>query len=249
MTASAIYVGRVFHRRLKPREHRLAYRLFLMCLDLDEAPSLSSKGRLFGFNRAAPLAFHERDHGDGGERPLKAQIEERVRAAGLETGGPVRVLCMPRLLGFVFNPITVYLCHDAQGRPSAVVHEVNNTFGDRTAYVLPAGQARPLRAIADKSMHVSPFMDMDCRYAFAMNEPGDRFSLHITVERGGDAWLATGFDGERRPFTDRALLAAWLADPLLTLKVVAGIHWEALKIWLKGVGYRPKPHGRVRFGA
>jgi DUF1365 family protein len=160
----------------------------------------------------------------------------------------VRVMCLPRVLGFVFNPISLYFCHGADGAPSAMVYEVNNTFGDRTTYVLPASAQSVMEHGAAKAMHVSPFMDMDHDYDFLLNQPAERFSLGIHVRRADTLWLTAAFSAERRPFTDRALLAAWMSHPLLTLKVVAGIHWEALKIWRKGIAYRGKPHGKMRFG-
>jgi DUF1365 family protein len=246
MTASCLYIGDVTHKRMRPKVHALHYRLFQVFLDLDEAKPLSDASLVFGFNQPRLLSFYERDHGDGSTTPLKAQIEARVRAAGYAAGGPIRVLCLPRVLGFVFNPITVYFCHGPHWNLSAIVYEVNNTFGDRICYVLPADGSAVIEHGAPKAMHVSPFMDMDHDYDFLLNEPGDRFSMAIHVRRGDQLWLTAGFSGERRPFTDPALLAAWARHPLLTVKVVAGIHWEALKIWRKGIKYRPKPHGRLR---
>jgi len=241
VTASALYRGLVSHRRLLPRAHFLRYRVFQLYVDLDEAEALSQKCRLFGFNRRALLSLHERDHGDGSSRALKEQISDRATAAGLGAGGPVRVMCMPRVLGFVFNPITHYFVHDEAGSLSAVVHEVNNTIGGRCFYVLPATNSPLIAQHADKRMYVSPFMDMDYSYDFQLAEPGERFNLAIHMKREGALWLTAGFAGERRDFNDRELLLAWLAHPLLTLQVVAGIHWEALRIWLKGIKYRSPP--------
>lgn len=241
MTASCLYVGEVTHRRVQPVTHALRYRLFQIFLDLDEADALGARSRVFGFNRRGLLSFHERDHGDGSETPLKAQIADRVAAAGLATGGAVRVLCLPRVLGFVFNPLTVYLCDDPGGSLGAVVYEVNNTFGNRTFYVLPAGTV-PIRHGVAKAMHVSPFMDMDLDYAFQLGRPSERFAITIRVLRDGALVMSAAFHGKRRAFTDAALLKAWATQPLLTLKVVAGIHWEALKLWRKGMRLRKNPH-------
>lgn len=241
MTASAIYLGEVAHRRLRPKVHALRYRIFQLLLDLDEAEILSGQSRWFGFNRPALLSFHERDHGEATDRPLKKQIEDRLQDAGLAYGGPVRVLTMPRVLGYVFNPITLYFCHGPDGGLSAVIHEVNNTFGQRTFYVLPAAGGGPIRQQAEKTMHVSPFMDMDYRYDFVLAEPADDFTLAIRMVREGETWLQASFAGRRRAFTDRALFGAWLRHPLLTLKVIGAIHFEALRLWLKGIGFRPAP--------
>ncbi len=241
MTASALYRGVLTHRRFRPRPHALRYRIFQLLIDLDEAKSQSLALRLFGFNRPALLAFYEKDHGDGSDRSLKAQITGRVAAAGLASGGPVRVLCMPRVLGFVFNPITHYFVYDATGALSAVAHEVNNTVGGRCLYVLPATGGGAIRQSCDKRMYVSPFMDMDYVYDFNLAEPDETFAVGIRMQRGGELWLTAGFSGRRREFSDREIALAWLSHPLLTLKVVAAIHWEALRIWLKGIAYRPPP--------
>jgi DUF1365 family protein len=244
-TVSALYDGVVTHKRMRPAVHALSYRIFQIYLDLDEAPHLSSGSLVFGYNRPRLLSFYERDHGDGSKTPLKSQMQARAAAAGFATGGAVRVLCMPRVLGLVFNPISIWFIHSVDGPLSCVLYEVNNTFGDRTIYALPAGGDDLVEHSTPKAMHVSPFMDMEHDYDFLLNEPGDRFSIAIHVRRGDALWLTAGFSGKRRAFSDRELLKTWMAHPLLTLKVVAGIHWEALKIWRKGVGYRAKPHGKM----
>ena len=240
MTVSCLYVGAVTHRRMRPVVHALCYRLFQLYLDLDEAKTVARKSLILGFNRPRLMSFYERDHGDGSVTPLKSQIESRVAAAGLPTGGAVRVLCMPRILGFVFNPITLYMCHAISGELTAVVYEVNNTFGNRTFYVLPAGA--PIRHATAKAMHVSPFMDMDLDYDFALGAPGETFGITIRVGHGEETLLVAAFQGARRPLTDASLLKTWAAHPLLTFKVVAGIHWEALKLWRKGMRLRKNPH-------
>ena len=166
-------------------------------------------------------------------------------AAGHPTGGPVRALCFPRVFGFVFNPLTVYYCHDPRGALSAIVYEVNNTFGDRIAYAVPGDR----RHSVGKAMHVSPFLDMDHRYDFTTSTPDETVSLTIQVMRRDELWLSAGLAARRRPLTDAGLIGALISLPFMTLKVVAAIHWEAAKLWVKGVRYRPKPHGRMRPGA
>lgn len=239
-TASALYRGIVTHRRLTPKVHALTYRLFQLLVDLDEAQALSDQSRLFGFNRRRLLSLHERDHGDGSAAPLKGQIQARAAAAGFAVGGPVRMLTLPRVLGYAFNPLTLYFCHDGEGRLTCVIHQVNSTFGERCFYVLPAGVG-VFRQMAVKRMHVSPFMAMDHTYHFRLRAPGERFDLALEVKRGEEVFLTTGFSAVRRPFTDAELLRAWLRHPLVTLKVIVGIHWEAIKLWLKGVPPKGAP--------
>jgi DUF1365 family protein len=240
---SGIYTGAVTHRRFKPRRHNLRYRLFMLLIDLDEVEALDRERRLFAYNRPGLLSFHDADHGDGSAEPLKRQIERQLRAAGLPAGGPIRILCLPRVLGFVFNPLSEIYCHGPDGRLAAIVHQVTNTFGERHSYLL-AVQERDgdaVRQACAKRFYVSPFMDMDLTYDFRIAPPGERASTAIRVSDAAGPVLAAAFAGERRPITDANLLEAWLGHPLVTLKVVLGIHWEALRLWLKGMRLRRRP--------
>jgi DUF1365 family protein len=240
---SGLYVGAVAHHRFKPRRHRLRYRLFMLLLDLDELAELDRGRRLFAHNRAGLISFHDADHGDGSGAPLRPQIERQLAAADLPTGGPIRILCLPRVLGFVFNPLSEIYCHAPDGRLIAVVHQVSNTFGERHSYLLRVGEAdgEAVRHSCAKRFHVSPFMDMELSYDFRILPPGERVSTAISVSDEEGPVLAAVFAGARRPLTDANLLEAWLTHPLVTLKVVGAIHWEALKLWLKGMKPRRKP--------
>ena len=239
--ASALYPGLVAHRRLRPRAHALRYRIFMLLLDLDEGPALTRGLRLFGFDAPGLMSFQTRDHGDGSETPLKVQVEQHLARAGIACGGPVRLLCMPRVLGGVFNPISVYFCHRPDGVLSAILYEVNNTFGERHSYLIPAEDAPIVKQACDKGFYVSPFMDMDLSYAFRVRPPGDQVQVLVDVDDAEGRVLATGFVAERQALTDRNLARAWLTHPWMTLGVVGAIHWEALFIWLKGEKIRRRP--------
>jgi DUF1365 family protein len=243
---SAIYTGAVMHRRLAPRRHRFRYRGFWLLLDLDELDSLTSRLRFFSHNRFNLFSLDDRDHGDGSAAPLRVQIEARLRGAGIDcTGGRIRLLCMPRSLGHCFNPLSVYFCDDAEGRPLAIVYQVHNTFGERHSYVLPArGQGRQLQA-CDKAFYVSPFMDIDLRYEFAVSMPGERLNLAIRLRQHGETLMVAVLAGERRALDDRGLLRLFLTIPAQTLTTVAAIHWEALRLWLKGLRIRRHVPARV----
>lgn len=237
---SALYSGDVVHARLRPRRHRLRYRVFWLLLDLAELDTIDRRLRLLSRNRFNLLGFHDRDHGDGSGRPLRDQILELLDREGVDIGaGAIRLLTMPRVLGYVFNPISLYYCHRPDGRLAAMVYEVTSTFGERHAYVLPvaAGDAAEdrIRQTADKRLYVSPFMTMGMRYDFRGKAPSEALTLLIDGFDREGLLIATAMRGRRRPLTDRTLLTAALAMPLLTLKVTAGIHWEALRLWLKGV--------------
>ncbi len=245
MTTSALYVGSVVHQRVRPVRHRLSYRVFSLLLDLDEVEDLGRRLRLFGYNRFAVYAFRDDDHGAGNGRPLRAWIESCLATAGIKiSGGAVRILCYPRILGYVFNPLTVYYCYERDGRLAALLYEVNNTFGDRHTYVIPvATDGQTVRQTCDKALYVSPFNDVSGGYRFALSPPDDRISLVVNQVDDDGLILHAAFSGVRRPLTDRALARAFFAYPLMTVKVIVGIHLEAFRLWRKGLPLvrRPKP--------
>jgi uncharacterized protein len=229
MSASAIYEGSVMHRRVTPKHHQFRYRVFALLLDLDELPALHRKLKLFGWNKGAFASFHDRDHGDG--KYLRAWLDTQLAQAGIVAEGPKRVLCYPRIFGYVFNPLSVWFCYDRTNTLAATIYEVHNTHGERHAYVLRADDTQT----CDKDFYVSPFLSMDCRYSFHIKAPGDDVAIAIAETEGGQPVLHAVFSGERRPLTDRALASALLRHPLMTVKIIAAIHFEALRLWLKGV--------------
>ena len=151
------------------------------------------------------------------------------------------MLAMPTILGMGFNPITVFFCHRPDGALSAILYEVNNTFGERHSYLIPADDAPVVKQACDKGFYVSPFMDMDLSYTFRVRPPGEQVQVLVDVDDAGGRVLATGFVATRQELTDRVLARAWLTHPLMTLGVVGAIHWEALWIWLKGEKVRQRP--------
>jgi DUF1365 family protein len=248
--SSGLYVGRVMHRRLAPLRHALAYRVFSVLFDLDELTTLDARLRWFSVGRFNLFSFRPQDHGDGSANDvagLRAQMASRLREAGLPAGGAIRLLAMPRLLGHAFNPLSVWFCHAPDDGPlQAIVYEVNNTFGERHSYLIEVdaaqrGAAR-VEQRCDKRMFVSPFLGMDLHYRFRIEPPQQQLSIGVSVhEPDGRAVLNARLDAKRRPLTDAALLRVFFTHPLLTLKVVAGIHWEALRLWWKGVPLQQRP--------
>jgi DUF1365 family protein len=244
MARSGLYRGHVAHARLRPRRHKLRYRVFSLLLDLDEAAELSQRNALFGFNRRAPISVWEKDLGDGRDRGLRDWVEATLVRAGLAIAHPrIDILCYPRLFGFVFNPLTVYYCSDAEGVVRAFIYEVSNTFGERWIYVLRTTElAAPFEHQCAKQFYVSPFMPMDCQYHFHIEAAGDHVMVRIDETDRSGLLLRASFSGQRREFNDRELAAALFRYPLMTLKVVGAIYWEAMRMLLKRVPvFRHRP--------
>ena len=245
---SALYVGAVMHRRLRPKVHQFRYRAFWLLIDLDELPVLTARLKLFSHNRFNLFALHEADLGDGSSTPLRIQAERLLEGAGIDiAGGAIRLLCMPRTLGYSFNPISIYYCHRPDGDLAAIIYEVHNTFGERHSYVasIDAGSDE-IRQNCSKVFYVSPFMDMDLAYHFRLTAPAERVAVGINASKGGERVLHASLAGLRRELTDLALLQTFLRIPLITAKVTLAIHWEALRLWLKGIRLRTRPAAPAR---
>ncbi|MGL4727851.1 MAG: DUF1365 domain-containing protein [Bosea sp. (in: a-proteobacteria)] len=258
--AVSLYPGDVMHARFKPKAHRFAYKVFTLLIDLDRLDEAHHQSRLFSVNRFNLLGFNERDHGGVGGTADGVSLSQHVRqlaiAAGVDlTGGRILLNAYPRLLGFVFNPLSVYYCYDSAGRLALLVYEVRNTFGEIHSYVAPVkpGEINEagLRQARDKLFYVSPFIDMAQRYHFRIRPPGEALTIRILETDREGPILAATFSGKRQDMTSANVLKACLALPFMTLKVVAGIHWEALKLWLKGVKLvtRPAPPQPISFDA
>lgn len=243
--AASLYFGDVMHARLKPMGHRFSYRVVSLLIDLDRLDEANRQSALFGVNRAALYSFHEKDHGPRDGSSLRTYAERCAAAHGVDLRrGRVELLCYPRLLGYGFNPLSVYFCHGADGRLALVIYEVRNTFGEIHPYILPvrAGELNisGLRQQQDKLFYVSPFIPMAMRYLFRVLPPSDTVKLRILETDHDGPLLAATFNGRRRALTSPALLRSFFALPLVSLKIMAAIHWEALRLWLKGARLVPR---------
>ena len=249
---SSLYVGDVFHHRLRPRVHKLRYSLFWMLIDLREIDALTGKLRLFSRNRFNLTSFYDSDHGNGSDASLLLQIEELLHATGITSDiGKIDLLCMPRILGYGFNPLSVYFCYRVDGSLAVMIYEVHNTFGERHSYVIPCKEADegPVEQRCAKAFFVSPFLDMDMYYDFRVNLPNEK--VKITV-RGSDSQgpvILAALAGSKRGFSDRSLLGLMVTHPLMTFAVIAGIHWHALRMMLKGFRLRRHISASSRFAA
>jgi uncharacterized protein len=243
--AAALYFGDVMHARLKPMGHRFNYRVMSLLIDLDRLDEAGRQSSLFAVNRPALYSFNERDHGNRDGSSLRDYAQRCAAQRGIDlTGGRVLLLCYPRLFGYTFNPLSAYFCYRASGELALIIYEVRNTFGDIHAYVLPVQpgeiSAAGVRQQQDKLFYVSPFVEMAMRYYFRVSPPGESVKLRILETDNEGPLLSATFSGRRRALTTTALLRSFFALPLVTFKIVAAIHWEALRLWLKGARLVPR---------
>lgn len=243
--AACLYIGRTAHQRLSPRPHRFSYRLFQLLVDVDRLDQAFAGLKLIRKGRFGLFSFAERDHGARDGSPIRPWVEAKLAAAGVRAGAAsIRLLCFPRILGFVFNPLSILFVEAADGRLEAVIYEVDNTFGQTHAYVVPArGGAGAERQSADKAFYVSPFWPVAGGYRFRISPPADRFALTIVKQTDGRTDFIASLTARRQALTDRGLLSLSLSMPLMTLGVVAAIHWEALRLWIKGTPFWARPAG------
>lgn len=254
---SCLYEARVMHHRLEPREHRFEYGIFLACLDLDELDALDARLRSFSRNRRNWLEFRDSDHlpepgivGDDGRKPdTKRALRGWLAQQGATLADDDRVLLvtLPRIAGYVFNPVSFYFCTRPSGEPICAVAEVGNTFGELKPYLVPIdtdGPAGTFRCVVPKHYYVSPFTALDVCFEFRLQAPGPSLRIAVNDVRDGHPLLVTTLTGERRPLTDREILRLSLRYPLVTVKVITAIHWHALRLWLKRVPWHAKADRR-----
>lgn len=238
MFTSCIYEGQVMHHRFRPARHRFVYSVASMLVNLDELKTLDKTLRFFSVNRWNIFSFHNKDHGNGSNQPISDQIREILSEHELQPfAKEIKLLCYPRMFGYVFNPLSVFYCYDDDQRLGAIIYEVNNTFGERHSYLIKTGEKETtqIRQKADKQFYVSPFMPMDAPYQFRMLAPKDRVSVCIRQTDEQGSLLHAVFNGTRTDLSDKSLTKIFFKYPLMTLKVIAGIHWEAFRLWRKGV--------------
>lgn len=242
--APRIYFGRVMHRRLRPVEHRFEYPVFHLLVPLSRVALLEN--RLFGVNRRGLFSLHFRDYGEGDDRHPLEWVRETLAREGLDAAdGEVWLQTFPRILGYVFNPVSFFFCHDRQGGLRAVLCEVNNTFGERHRYLLAHADARPIRPgetlRARKAFHVSPFFRVEGGYRFRFLPAGERSLARIDYHDESGDLLHTSIAGAAAPYGVRTLVRAFALYPWMTLGIMLRIHAQALRLWLKRVPFFHKP--------
>lgn len=243
LPAASLYWCRVMHERLLPFRHKFNYRVFSLLLDIDRLAEITAASRLLRHNRFGLLSFHDCDHGPRDGTALRPWVEAALAREGLqEAAARIRIFCFPRLFGYVFNPLSIFFCYDTGERLRAVLYEVKNTFGDQHVYLIEVPLQNAIGPVieqsAEKQFHVSPFLPLDGQYRFRLLPPGEKIGISITqLSPGGAVQLLATQTGRHEALNDHSLLKAVIRHPLMTVKVIAGIHWEALQLWRKGAAF------------
>ena len=239
---SSIYNGTVIHKRFKPKKHFFKYSVFSLLVDLSELEDLDKKIKFFSFNRFNLVSFYEKDHGlrDGSsliEWVKKNLDENEIYSKNIK----IKLLCYPRIFGYVFNPLSVFFIYDTEEKLISILYEVKNTFGEQHTYIFKVkDDANLFQHNCSKKFHVSPFIEMNCSYFFRILKPGEKMSVIIDQYQMDEKILFASQDGKRVDFTSKELLKSYLKHPLMTFKIISAIHYEAFKLWTKGIKFIKK---------
>ncbi len=242
--AVSLYSGNVMHARLKPILHRFKYAMSSILIDIDRLEEADQQSKIFSVNKPNILSFRQKDFGPKDGSALRPYVDELMAEAALPPAQSVLLMCYPRVFGYGFNPISVYYCFGPLQEPVCMIYEVRNTFGESHSYVEPITSDQltesGIRQETRKQFYVSPFLDMEMRYRFRVSPPGAKLAFRILETDASGPILAASFFGKKRPFTSYNLAKTVLQTMGLTWKVIVGIHYEALKLWLKGLKIRPR---------
>ena len=242
MINSSIYNGSVIHKRFKPKKHFFKYRVFSLFLDLSELKELNNKLNFFSLNKFNLISFYEKDHGERDGSSLLKWVKNNLRRNNISTDNiKVKLLCYPRILGYVFNPLSIFFIYDNNESLVSILYEVKNTFGEQHTYVFKiGGENKLIQNNCSKKFHVSPFIEMDCNYFFRILNPGDKLSVIIDQYDQQGKILFASQDGIRSDLTNKNLMNSYLRHPLMTFKIISAIHFEAFKLWIKGIKFVKK---------
>ncbi len=237
---SCIYNGVVTHTRFKPVRHFLKYNTFSLLIDLDELEQLDKKNLIFSYNKFNIFSFYNNDHGNRDGKSLKVWVFENLKKFNIHTNiNKVKLLCYPRVFGYVFNPLSVFYCYE-NNLLKAVFYEVKNTFNEQHTYIFKVNESQKLNQKCRKKFYVSPFMDMETFYNFKILNPNETLSISIKQTDLEGTILTAVQTGKKKEFTFKQLLLNFFKYPLMTIKIITAIHFEALLLWKKGARYRKR---------
>ena len=239
---SSIYNGTVIHKRFKPKEHFFKYSVFSFLIDLSELNHLNKKIKFFSYNKFNLLSFYEKDHGNRDGSSLITWVKKNLDDNNINSVDvKIKLLCYPRILGYVFNPLSVFYIYDIYGKLICIFYEVKNTFGEQHTYIFKVdGDKNLYQHNCSKKFHVSPFIEMNCKYFFRLLKPGEKISVIIDQYQEDEKILFASQDGKRVDFNSKELIKSYIKHPLMTFKIISAIHFEAFKLWLKGIKYVKK---------
>ena len=236
---SSIYTGNVIHKRFKPKKHSFNYKVFSLLIDLSELDILDKKLKLFSYNRFNIISFYNKDHGPRDGSSIQNWVKDNLKKNNIDTNGiQIKLLCYPRIFGYVFNPLSVFYIYDKNLDLVSILYEVKNTFGEQHTYIFKSDKNKNLiQHVCKKKFHVSPFIEMNCVYFFRLLKPGNKISVIIDQNDKEGKILYASQDGVRSELNNNTLIKVYLKHPLMTFKIILAIHFEAFKLWTKGIKY------------
>ena len=239
---SSIYNGTVIHKRFKPKIHYFKYKVFSLLIDLSDLENLSKKIKFFSYNKFNLVSFYEKDHGNRDGSSLVLWVKKNLEDNKINSKNvKIKLLCYPRILGYVFNPLSVFYIYDVCEKLICILYEVKNTFGEQHTYIFKVDNDQKLyQHNCLKKFHVSPFIEMNCKYFFRLLKPGEKISVIIDQYQTDEKILYASQDGQRVDFNTKELIKSYLKHPLMTFKIISAIHFEAFKLWLKGIKFIKK---------
>ena len=239
---SSIYNGTVIHKRFKPKVHFFKYKVFSILIDISEINLLHKNLKIFSHNRFNIISFYDADHGPRDGTSVKEWVIKNLKDNQIDTKDiKIKLLCYPRIFGFVFNPLSVFFIYNKKSELISILYEVKNTFDEQHTYIFKSREnENPIKHTCKKKFHVSPFIEMNCTYFFKILKPGDKISVIIDQYDEEGKLLYASQDGSRIELNNKNLFLSYLKHPLMTFKIIAAIHFEAFKLWIKGIKFIKK---------
>ena len=234
--SSKIYIGKVIHKRFKPKEHYFKYNVFSLLIDLNELEEINKYINFFSYNKFNIISFYDKDHGDRDGSSIKLWVKKNLRNIGIMTEDiSIKLLCYPRIFGYVFNPLSTYFIYNKHSELISIFYEVKNTFGEQHTYIFKAQDEKTVQNKCKKKFYVSPFIEMDCEYHFKTLNPREQLSVVINQNDKDGKLLFASQDGISQDFNNKNLILSYLTHPLMTFKIIGAIHYEAFKLWAKRI--------------